>query len=141
MLNGRACRIPKEVLLMHKAAGEPVTVGKSAAVSILDWYDLDQEVLLVMERPVPSTELLRFIKENCGPMAEDVAKVLELFSLCELFPRLLLKRYLTIISFSGECLAAITTILHLGPITTNILNSSIKLFEIHSRNLHLKEGT
>ncbi|XP_034464890.1 serine/threonine-protein kinase pim-1-like [Hippoglossus hippoglossus] len=76
MLNGRACRIHKEVLLMHKAAGEPVTVGKSAAVSILDWYDLDQEVLLVMERPVPSMELLRFMNENCGPMAEDVAKVI-----------------------------------------------------------------
>ena len=82
MLNGRTCRIPQEVLLMLKAAGEPVTVGKSAAVSILDWYDLDQEVLLVMERPVPSTELLSFIKDNSGPMAEDMAKVLELNSLC-----------------------------------------------------------
>ncbi|XP_047197800.1 serine/threonine-protein kinase pim-1 [Hippoglossus stenolepis] len=76
MLNGRACRIPKEVLLMHKAAGEPVTVGKSAAVSILDWYDLDQEVILVMERPVPSMDLLRFMDENYGPMAEDVAKII-----------------------------------------------------------------
>ncbi|XP_047197684.1 serine/threonine-protein kinase pim-1-like [Hippoglossus stenolepis] len=69
-------QIPREVLLMHKAAGEPVTVGKSAAVSILDWYDLDQEVLLVMERPVPSMELLRFMDENCGLIAEDVAKII-----------------------------------------------------------------
>ncbi|XP_034451506.1 serine/threonine-protein kinase pim-2-like [Hippoglossus hippoglossus] len=76
MLNGRTRRIPNEVLLMHKAAGEPVTLGKSAAVSILDWYDLDQEVLLVMERPVPSMDLLRFINNNFGPLAEDVAKII-----------------------------------------------------------------
>ncbi|XP_060939619.1 serine/threonine-protein kinase pim-2-like [Limanda limanda] len=75
-LNGRSRWIPKEVLLMQKAAGKPVTVGRSAAVSLLDWYDLDQEVILVMERPVPSMELLRFMKEHRGPMAEDVAKII-----------------------------------------------------------------
>ncbi|CAB1440665.1 unnamed protein product, partial [Pleuronectes platessa] len=76
MINGRSRLIPKEVLLMHKAAGEPVTVGRSAAVSLLDWYDLKQEVLLVMERPVDSTDLLHLIKKNCGPLAENHAQII-----------------------------------------------------------------
>ncbi|CAB1436700.1 unnamed protein product [Pleuronectes platessa] len=76
MINGRSRLIPKEVLLMHKAAGEPVTVGRSAAVSLLDWYDLKQEVLLVMERPVDSTDLLQLIKKNCGPLAENHAQII-----------------------------------------------------------------
>ncbi|CAB1454674.1 unnamed protein product [Pleuronectes platessa] len=36
MINGRAQGIPLEVLLMQEAAGEPVTVGRSPAVSIMD---------------------------------------------------------------------------------------------------------
>ena len=73
---------------MQRAAGEPVTVGRSAAVSLLDWYDLKQEVLLVMERPVDSTDLLHLVKKNCGPLAENHAKVLAFYCI----PRLQLKR-------------------------------------------------
>ncbi|XP_069366591.1 serine/threonine-protein kinase pim-2-like [Paralichthys olivaceus] len=73
---GKKCRIPREVLLMHKAAGGPESVGKSAAVSILDWYDLDDEVVLVMERPVSSMELLQFQRNKGGPMDEDQAKII-----------------------------------------------------------------
>ncbi|XP_053294483.1 serine/threonine-protein kinase pim-2 [Pleuronectes platessa] len=76
MLNGKEYWIPMEVHLMQQAAGYPGTVGGSAAVSLLDWYELDRMVILVMERPVPSMELLHFIKENNGPMAEDVAKII-----------------------------------------------------------------
>ncbi|XP_026169777.1 serine/threonine-protein kinase pim-2-like [Mastacembelus armatus] len=68
--------IPIEVLLMKKVAGGPQSVGKSAAVSLLDWYDLDQEVLLVMERPVPCVDLLNYIDNNNGPLEEDVAKTI-----------------------------------------------------------------
>ncbi|XP_069366582.1 serine/threonine-protein kinase pim-2-like [Paralichthys olivaceus] len=73
---GKKCRIPREVLLMHKAAGGPESVGKSAAVSILDWYDLDDEVVLVMERPVRSMELLQFQRNKGGLMDEDQAKII-----------------------------------------------------------------
>ncbi|CAB1417101.1 unnamed protein product [Pleuronectes platessa] len=76
MINGRSRMIPKEVLLMQKAAGEPVTVGRSAAVSILDWYDLKHEVLLVMERPVASTDLLHLLNNNCGPLDENHAQII-----------------------------------------------------------------
>uniref|UniRef100_A0A3Q0R603 non-specific serine/threonine protein kinase n=1 Tax=Amphilophus citrinellus TaxID=61819 RepID=A0A3Q0R603_AMPCI len=41
-----------------------IPLGTRAAVSILDWYDLEQEVLLVMERPVPCVNLLTYIQEK-----------------------------------------------------------------------------
>lgn len=72
--------VPMEVLLMQRVAGGPESLGKSAAVSLLDWYDLDEEVLLVMERPVPSLDLLTYLDE-C-PLEEDQAKVLKLAGAC-----------------------------------------------------------
>uniref|UniRef100_A0A3Q0R6Y3 Serine/threonine-protein kinase n=1 Tax=Amphilophus citrinellus TaxID=61819 RepID=A0A3Q0R6Y3_AMPCI len=57
VINGKTYVVPLEVLLMIKVGGGPESVGTRAAVSILDWYDLEQEVLLVMERPVPCVNL------------------------------------------------------------------------------------
>ncbi|XP_061601140.1 serine/threonine-protein kinase pim-1-like [Cololabis saira] len=70
---GKVLQVPLEVLLMMKAAGRPASAGKSAVVSFLDWYDLEQEVLLVMERPVPSVDLFTYILNNDGPLEEDTA--------------------------------------------------------------------
>nr|XP_043884125.1 serine/threonine-protein kinase PAK 3-like [Solea senegalensis] len=75
VINGRKCQIPLEVVLMHKAAGEPESVGKSTAVSLLDWYDLGDKVLLVMERPVMSMDLSRYL-DISGPLQEALAKVI-----------------------------------------------------------------
>uniref|UniRef100_A0A3Q0R7G5 non-specific serine/threonine protein kinase n=1 Tax=Amphilophus citrinellus TaxID=61819 RepID=A0A3Q0R7G5_AMPCI len=69
--------VPLEVLLMIKVGGGPESVGTRAAVSILDWYDLEQEVLLVMERPVPCVNLLTYMQNSVGPLEEHVAKVLK----------------------------------------------------------------
>ncbi|XP_061571251.1 serine/threonine-protein kinase pim-2-like [Cololabis saira] len=70
---GKVLQVPLEVLLMMQAAGRPASAGKSAVVSLLDWYDLEQEVLLVMERPVPSVDLFTYIVNNHGPLQEDTA--------------------------------------------------------------------
>lgn len=67
-----------EVFLMLQVGAGPSSAGKSAAVSLLDWYDLDEEVLLVMERPVSSVDLLTYMDDNDGPLDEDTAKVLML---------------------------------------------------------------
>ena len=53
---------------MHKAAGGPESVGKFAAVSLLDWYYLDQDLILVTE--------------STGIIEEQEAKVLTLY-VCE----------------------------------------------------------
>ncbi|XP_060925251.1 serine/threonine-protein kinase pim-1-like [Limanda limanda] len=75
-LNGRRYYIPTEVVLMHKAAGGQEIVGKSAAVNLLDWYDVDDVIVLVMERPVLSRNLLCYINENFDLRDESKAKVI-----------------------------------------------------------------
>uniref|UniRef100_A0A3Q0RRA9 non-specific serine/threonine protein kinase n=1 Tax=Amphilophus citrinellus TaxID=61819 RepID=A0A3Q0RRA9_AMPCI len=77
VLNGKTSMVPLEVLLMTKVGGGPASGGTSAAVSLLDWYDLEQEVLLVMERPFPCVSLLKYMENSGGPLKEDVAKVLK----------------------------------------------------------------
>ncbi|KAF3703760.1 Serine/threonine-protein kinase pim-2 [Channa argus] len=75
VLNGVMCQVPIEVLLLLKVAG-PESVGRTGVVSILDWYDLEQEVLVIMERPVPSVDLLNYLDINDGPLKEDMAKTI-----------------------------------------------------------------
>ncbi|XP_018549438.2 serine/threonine-protein kinase pim-2 [Lates calcarifer] len=74
VLHGKIYNIPMEVLLMLRAAGGPRSVGKSSAVTLVDWYDLNQETLLVMERPAPSVDLLTYMLNNNGPMDENTVK-------------------------------------------------------------------
>ena len=49
--------------------------GSQAAVALLDWYELDQELIMVLERPVPAVDLFDYIQERGGFLAEDQAKV------------------------------------------------------------------
>lgn len=60
---------------MQKAAGGPESVGKCAAVTLLDWYYLDQVLILVMERPDPCMDLKDYIDEKGGSLEEHEAKV------------------------------------------------------------------
>ncbi|XP_049896958.1 serine/threonine-protein kinase pim-1-like [Epinephelus moara] len=73
IINGMSHSLPLEAVLMMKVASGPHLVGQSAAVTLLDWYDLDQEILLVMERPVPSMDLLDYVN-SCDSLTEDQAK-------------------------------------------------------------------
>ncbi|KAK2859553.1 hypothetical protein Q5P01_004173 [Channa striata] len=75
VLNGVRYMVPTEVLLLLKVAG-PETMGRTAVVSLLDWYDLEQEVLLIMERPVPAVDLLKYLDNNNGPLKEYTAKII-----------------------------------------------------------------
>nr|XP_046244873.1 serine/threonine-protein kinase pim-2-like [Scatophagus argus] len=74
VINGETHKVPTEVLLMKTAAGGPESVGKYAATTLLDWYDLDHELVLVMERPVPSVDLWTHLDENNCYMSEAQAK-------------------------------------------------------------------
>ncbi|XP_059202921.1 serine/threonine-protein kinase pim-3-like [Centropristis striata] len=51
-------------------------VGTSAAISLLDWYDLDHKLILVMERPVPCMDLLGYTQKNGGRLQEEEAKII-----------------------------------------------------------------
>ncbi|PWA24588.1 hypothetical protein CCH79_00011831 [Gambusia affinis] len=66
----------QEVVLMQKAGGGPEAVGKFAAVTLLDWYCLDQKLVLVMERPPFSLDLAQYIHFRGGRLQEDEARAL-----------------------------------------------------------------
>ncbi|XP_070700194.1 serine/threonine-protein kinase pim-1-like [Pempheris klunzingeri] len=69
--NGRELSV--EVAVMLKLAAG---AGTSAPVSLLDWYDLERELILVLERPVPSQDLFKYIQVNGGSLQEEEAKVI-----------------------------------------------------------------
>ncbi|XP_018544821.1 serine/threonine-protein kinase pim-2-like [Lates calcarifer] len=76
MMNGEVNAVPLEVALTLKATGGPESTGSSAIISLLDWYDLDQELILVLERPVPCVDLSQYVKENGGSLQEHEAKII-----------------------------------------------------------------
>ncbi|XP_072231745.1 serine/threonine-protein kinase pim-1-like [Leuresthes tenuis] len=72
--NGR--QISVEVAVMLKLESSTASsVGHSAPVSLLDWYDVQQELILVLERPMPAEDLANYIEEHGGSLQEDEAKL------------------------------------------------------------------
>ncbi|CAG5869213.1 unnamed protein product, partial [Menidia menidia] len=66
-----------EVAVMQKLGmTDPASVGSSAPVSLLDWYDFQQELILVLERPMPAEDLSSYIEKNGGSLEEEEAKVI-----------------------------------------------------------------
>ncbi|XP_048175188.1 serine/threonine-protein kinase pim-1-like [Corvus hawaiiensis] len=61
---------PHEVVLLDK-----VSTGFPGVVQLLEWLELPNNVVLVMERPEHSQDLLRFIRER-GFLSEEVAREL-----------------------------------------------------------------
>ncbi|KAM4568122.1 serine/threonine-protein kinase pim-2-like [Fundulus diaphanus] len=71
--NGR--QLAKEVAIMLKLSAVATSSGgQSPIVSLLDWYDLDQELIIVMQRPMPSDNLFDYISDHKGPIQESKAK-------------------------------------------------------------------
>uniref|UniRef100_A0A3Q2Y9E7 non-specific serine/threonine protein kinase n=1 Tax=Hippocampus comes TaxID=109280 RepID=A0A3Q2Y9E7_HIPCM len=74
-INGLKKDIPIEALLMLQASIKKNSDGKSAVVSLLNKYDLEHEIVLVMERPVPSVDLFTYITRcRIGALPECEAK-------------------------------------------------------------------
>ncbi|XP_059205318.1 serine/threonine-protein kinase pim-1-like [Centropristis striata] len=70
-------RVSVEVAAMLKLADATNgPVGTSATVSLLDWYDLDHELILVMERPVPCMDLQDYVARKGGRLQEEEAKTI-----------------------------------------------------------------
>ncbi|XP_070817005.1 serine/threonine-protein kinase pim-2-like [Chaetodon trifascialis] len=68
ILDGKIRQVPLEVALMLQV--KPAAGKTSAAVALLDWYDLDCELILILERPVPCmnlneyTDLRKYMPEH-----------------------------------------------------------------------------
>ncbi|XP_061838087.1 serine/threonine-protein kinase pim-2-like isoform X1 [Nerophis lumbriciformis] len=74
-INGRKQDVPLEALLMLQASSIKNADGKSAVVSLLDKYDLGQELVLVMEKPVRSVDMFTYITRcRLGHLKEHEAK-------------------------------------------------------------------
>nr|XP_061805676.1 serine/threonine-protein kinase pim-1-like [Nerophis lumbriciformis] len=74
-INGLKKDIPIEALLMLQASIKKNSDGKSAVVSLLNKYDLEHQIVLVMERPVPSVDLFTYITRcRLGALLECEAK-------------------------------------------------------------------
>ncbi|XP_075942788.1 serine/threonine-protein kinase pim-1-like [Anarhichas minor] len=76
-LDATGKQLPMEVAIMLKLEDKiSRSVGMSAPVSLLDWYDLDQELILVLERPIPAETLFDYINYNGGSLQEQEAKII-----------------------------------------------------------------
>ena len=49
--------------------------GSQAAVTLLDWFKMETELVMVMERPLFSTDLQQYIKRRGGYLPEEEVKV------------------------------------------------------------------
>uniref|UniRef100_A0A3Q3VVA8 Serine/threonine-protein kinase n=1 Tax=Mola mola TaxID=94237 RepID=A0A3Q3VVA8_MOLML len=74
--NGEKILVPLEVALMRKVNKK----GTSAAVTLLDWYDLCNEVILILERPVPCLDLIDYINSKAVMQEQEVKVMKQLVS-------------------------------------------------------------
>ncbi|XP_015228085.1 PREDICTED: serine/threonine-protein kinase pim-3-like, partial [Cyprinodon variegatus] len=73
--NGK--QMPSEVAIMLKLRDKTTSsVGQSAIVSLLDWYDLNKELILVLERPMPAEDLFDYIRKHKGHITMKNAKII-----------------------------------------------------------------
>ncbi|XP_023804053.1 serine/threonine-protein kinase pim-1-like [Cyanistes caeruleus] len=61
-------RVPVEIVLLEKVGS-----GCHNIIQLLDWFELPDSCLLVMERPQPSQDLLHFLLEQ-GFLCEEMAR-------------------------------------------------------------------
>ena len=61
---------------MLRAAGDQASLGQNYGVSLIEWFELRQEVIIIMERPENSMNLREFIHNfHNGKLSEESAKV------------------------------------------------------------------
>ncbi|XP_028275750.1 serine/threonine-protein kinase pim-2-like [Parambassis ranga] len=69
--NGQTYFVALEVAYMLKTEGLPGEVRRSATVSLLDWYYLDDQLVLVMERPPFAMDLNKYLKTVKGGYLQE----------------------------------------------------------------------
>ncbi|KAL7889407.1 hypothetical protein AOLI_G00016650 [Acnodon oligacanthus] len=78
ILDGEEKDYPLEVVLLSMVGeGEAVTgQTRGISVALLDWCELQDELVIVMERPVPCKDLWHYINDTGGFLLEEEAKVI-----------------------------------------------------------------
>lgn len=100
--------------------------GPSGVVSLLDWYDLPEELILVLERPAPCLDLIDYLHTCSSSVQEHKAKVGCLWLFLTL-------AFIAAPSGAESC----TVLMSLAIIPTqNIIKQLVNaLIEIHSRGV------
>ncbi|XP_062414595.1 serine/threonine-protein kinase pim-1-like [Pungitius pungitius] len=67
-------KISIEIAIMLKLAAK--SEGASPYLTLLDWYQLEEELVMVIERPIPATDLFDHIMGKGGFVKEKEAKII-----------------------------------------------------------------
>ncbi|XP_055006492.1 serine/threonine-protein kinase pim-1-like [Boleophthalmus pectinirostris] len=73
-MDGSSVRLPKEVYVLIRAGASPTSSDSRVTPQLLDWYELDQEIVLVLERPVPCKDLWNWTQRR--HISLDLAKII-----------------------------------------------------------------
>ncbi|KAL7889493.1 hypothetical protein AOLI_G00017510 [Acnodon oligacanthus] len=78
VLDGEQVTYPLEVLLLCMVQeGEAVSrQTRGASVALLDWCELQDKLVIVMERPEPSKDLTDYVYDSGGYLLEEEGKVI-----------------------------------------------------------------
>uniref|UniRef100_A0A3Q2FDH7 non-specific serine/threonine protein kinase n=1 Tax=Cyprinodon variegatus TaxID=28743 RepID=A0A3Q2FDH7_CYPVA len=70
-------QMPLEVAIMLKLRAKTTrSPEQSAILSMLDWYDMGEELIVVMERPMPAEDLFNYIQNHKGRITMNDAKIM-----------------------------------------------------------------
>ncbi|KAF6716888.1 Serine/threonine-protein kinase pim-2 [Oryzias melastigma] len=73
--NGQAISVEVAVMLKLQSRTSS-SAGSTAPITLLDWYELPDELILVLERPIPASDLRTYIEKHGGPLKESEAKII-----------------------------------------------------------------
>ncbi|XP_058260572.1 serine/threonine-protein kinase pim-3-like isoform X2 [Hemibagrus wyckioides] len=68
---GTTEEVPSEVALMMMVSKPPVC---SNVIELLEWFDMGHQFIMIMERPSPSMDLLKFMELQKGSLSEAQAR-------------------------------------------------------------------
>uniref|UniRef100_A0A3P9I375 non-specific serine/threonine protein kinase n=1 Tax=Oryzias latipes TaxID=8090 RepID=A0A3P9I375_ORYLA len=73
--SGRELSVEVAVMLKLQS-GTSNSAGSKAPITLLDWYVLPHELILVLERPMPASDLHSYIERRGGSLKESEAKMI-----------------------------------------------------------------
>ncbi|XP_034390009.1 probable serine/threonine-protein kinase MARK-A [Cyclopterus lumpus] len=66
--------MPMEIAVLYKLGVE--SERHSAHIDLLDWYVVDKDLILVLERPMPAVDLSHYVDDKGGFLKEKEAKII-----------------------------------------------------------------